>query len=447
MSEVPLDDVAEYSCEDADYTLRLAHYFRKELAKVDNAEKVLMEIEMPLVGVLAHMEMTGIKVDSGPLQELSQKLGRRLNALEKQIHELAGEPFNIGSPQQMREILFNKLKLSTIGIGRIQSGLSTAADELEKLQDAHPIISKIQEYRELSKLKNTYLDTLPELVDKKTGRLHTSYNQTGTATGRLSSSDPNLQNIPIRTEIGVEIRKAFIAKKGCLLVGADYSQVELRIAAHVAKDKVMRQVFKDGKDIHTETAAFVFGVPLSEVTKDQRRQAKTLNFGVLYGMGQNAFARGAGVSIGEAQKFISEYMRTYRGIADYMQEAKALAIANGYVETIYGRRSYLPEINSNNPMIRSAAERAAINHPIQGAEGDIIKRAMIAVYDKISDGKGVFGGVKMLLQVHDELVFEVLSNAAQKFAKELKPFLEGLEKLSVPLIVDVKIGKNWGEMG
>jgi len=447
MSEVLLDDVAEYSCEDADYTLRLAHYFRAEMKKRENAEKVFSEIEMPLVKVLAHMETAGIEVDSKPLLELSKKLGRRLNTLEKQIHELAGEPFNVGSPQQMREILFNKLKLSTVGIGRIQSGLSTAADELEKLQDTHPIIAKIQEYRELSKLKNTYLDTLPELLDKETGRLHTSYNQTGTATGRLSSSDPNLQNIPIRTEIGAEIRKAFVAKKGCLLVGADYSQVELRIAAHVAKDKVMQQVFKDGKDIHTETAAFVFGVPLEQVTKDQRRQAKTLNFGVLYGMGQNAFARAAGVSVGEAQKFISEYMRTYRGIADYMQEAKALAITNGYVETIYGRRSYLPEINSGNPMVRSGAERAAINHPIQGAEGDIIKRAMVAVYNKIAEGKGVFGGVKMLLQVHDELVFEVPSNAAQKFAKEIKPLLENLEKLSVPLIVDVKIGKNWGEMG
>jgi DNA polymerase-1 len=447
MSEVPLDDVAEYSCEDADYTLRLAHHFRAELKKRDNAEKVLAEIEMPLVKVLVHMEMAGIKVDSKPLLKLSKELGARLKTLEKQIHELAGEPFNVSSPQQMREILFNKLKLSTVGIGHTQSGFSTAADELEKLQDIHPIIAKIQEYRELSKLKNTYLDTLPELIDKKTGRLHTSYNQTGTATGRLSSSDPNLQNIPIRTEIGAEIRKAFVAERGYLLVGADYSQIELRIAAHVAKDKVMQQVFKDGKDIHTETAAFVFGVPLSEVTKDQRRQAKTLNFGVLYGMGQNAFARGAGVSIGEAQKFISEYMRTYRGIAEYMQEAKALVIANGYVETIYGRRSYLPEINSGNPMLRSAAERAAINHPIQGAEGDIIKRAMVAVYDKISDGRGIFDGVKMLLQVHDELVFEVPSNAAQKFSIDLKPLLENLEKLSVPLIVDVKIGKNWGEMG
>jgi len=447
MSQVPLEDVAEYSCEDADYSLRLAHHFRTELKKLDNAEKVFSEIEMPLVKVLAHMEIAGIKVDPKPLQELSKKLGRRLNTLEKQIHELAGEPFNVGSPQQMRKILFNKLKLSTVGIGRIQSGLSTAADELEKLQDAHPIIAKIQEYRELSKLKNTYLDTLPELLDKKTGRLHTSYNQTGTATGRLSSSDPNLQNIPIRTEIGAEIRKVFVAERGHLLVGVDYSQVELRIAAHVARDKVMQQVFKDGKDIHTETAAFVFGVPLSQVTKDQRRQAKTLNFGVLYGMGQNAFARSAGVSIGEAQKFISEYMRTYRGIAEYMQEAKALAITNGYVETIYGRRSYLPEINSGNPMVRSGAERAAINHPIQGAEGDIIKRAMVAAYGKIAEGNGIFKGVKMLLQVHDELVFEVPSNAAQKFAKEIKPLLEGLEKLSVPLIVDVKIGKNWGEMG
>jgi DNA polymerase-1 len=446
MSEVDLADVAEYSCEDADYTLRLINLFRPKLKEVGGPNRVFEEIEIPLIPVLVEMEMAGIKIDVKLLKELAVKLGRRVNTLEKQICELAGEDFNVGSPAQLQEILFKKLQLPTVGIGRIQSGLSTAADELEKLVDKHPIIVKIQEFRELSKLKNTYLDTLPKLLDKETGRLHTSYNQIGTTTGRLSSSDPNLQNIPIRTEIGAEIRKAFVAERGKLLVGADYSQVELRIAAHVARDKVMQQVFKDGKDIHTETASFALRIPKEQITKKQRSQAKELNFGVLYGMGASSFARASGVSLGDAQGFIAEYMRTYRGIAEYMQEAKALAVSQGYVETIYGRRSYLPDINSGNSMIRSAAERASINHPIQGSEGDIIKRAMIAVQEKISEGKGVFMDVKMLLQVHDELIFEVPKERAENFATEIKPLLEGLEKLSVPLVVDVKIGKNWGEM-
>jgi len=446
MSEVDVADVAEYSCEDADYTLRLINLLRPRLNEVAGPKFVFEEIEMPLVPVLVEMETAGIKMDVKILKELSTKLGRRVNTLEKQICELAGEDFNVSSPAQLQEILFKKLQLPTVGIGRIQSGLSTAADELEKLVDKHPIIAKIQEYREFTKLKNTYLDTLPKLLDKATGRLHTSYNQIGTTTGRLSSSDPNLQNIPIRTEIGAEIRKAFVAERGKLLVAVDYSQVELRIAAHVAHDKVMQQVFKDGKDIHTETASFALGIPKEQITKKQRSQAKELNFGVLYGMGASSFARASGVSLGEAQGFIAEYMRTYRGIAEYMQEAKALAVTQGYVETIYGRRSYLPDINSGNSMIRSSAERAAINHPIQGSEGDIIKRAMVAVQEKIDEGVGVFKDVKMLLQVHDELIFEVPKEKAEKFAKVIKPLLESLEKLSVPLIVDLKIGKNWGEM-
>lgn len=446
MSEVDLTDVAEYSCEDADYTLRLINLLRPKLEEVEGPKKVFEKIEMPLVPVLVNMETAGIKIDAKILKELSIKLGRRVKTLEKQICELAGEGFNVSSPSQLQDILFKKLKLPTVGIGRIQSGLSTAADELEKLVDKHPIIAKIQEYRELSKLKNTYLDTLPKLLDKDTGRLHTSYSQIGTTTGRISSSDPNLQNIPIRTEIGAEIRKAFVAERGKLLVAADYSQVELRIAAHVARDKVMQQVFKDGKDIHTETASFALGIPIEQITKKQRNQAKELNFGVLYGMGASSFARASGVSLGQAQAFIAEYMRTYRGIAEYIQEAKALAASQGYVETIYGRRSYLPDINSGNSMIRSQAERAAVNHPIQGSEGDIIKRAMVAVQKEIDSGKGVFTDAKMLLQVHDELIFEVPKDNAKKFADEIKPLFEGLEKLSVPLIVDIKIGKNWGEM-
>lgn len=439
MAEVPVEDVAEYSCEDADYTLRLKHHFENELKKEPTLEKVFKEIETPLIPVLIHMEMAGVKLDEKFLKELGSRLGRKIKKLESEIHELAGEPFNINSTQQLGEILFTKLSLSKQGIGRTQKGLSTASEELEKLRDAHEIIPKIQEFRELSKLKNTYLDALPKLINPKTGRVHTSYNQTITATGRLSSSDPNLQNIPIRTELGAELRKAFIAEKGKVLVGVDYSQIELRLAAHIAQDKVMQKLFREGSDVHAETAAFVFKVPLEEVTKEQRRKAKVLNFGVLYGMGPQAFARASGVSYAEAQAFIDEYMRTYRGIAEYMQDAVAAAITQGYVETIYGRRRYLPEIKSGNPQVRAAAERMAINHPIQGSEGDIIKRAMIVIHNKIKEEK-------MILQVHDELVFEVPKSGAGKFAREIKTTLEGLENLSVPIVVDVKIGENWGEM-
>ncbi len=445
-TEVTLAEVADYSCEIADYGLRLARHLGNELEKEKSLQKVFKEIDMPLVPVLVHMEAVGVKLDNQLLKRLSLKLGKRLSVLESDIYKLAGEEFNINSPGQLREILFTKLGLSTVGIGRIQSGLSTAADELEKLEDKHEIVKKIQEYREVAKLKNTYLDTLPKLVNKETERLHTTFHQTVTATGRLSSSDPNLQNIPIRTEIGSEIRAAFTAEKGFSLVAVDYSQIELRIAAHVAKDKVMQQAFREGKDIHAETAAVAYKVPLNEVTKEQRRQAKVLNFGVLYGMGPQAFARASGVSLSEAQALIDEYMRTYRGIAEYMEEAKALAVTQGYLETMFGRRSYLPEIKSGNPQIRSAAERAAFNHPIQGAESDIIKRAMIAIYKKVSNSENPYQNVRLILQVHDEFVFEVPEGQEKDFIEEIKPLLQGLENLSVPLVVDLKVGKNWGEM-
>jgi DNA polymerase-1 len=446
LTDVPLDAVAEYSCEDADYTLRLVRHFRKELTREPTLRSVFEDMEMPLIPVLAHMELAGVKLNIPFLRDLGSTLGKKLRTLERMIHRRAGGPFNINSPGQLREVLFTRLKLPAVGIGRTQSGLSTAAEELEKLRDAHPIVLLLQNYRELSKLKSTYLDALPELADPSSGRVYTSYNQTVASTGRLSSSNPNLQNIPIRTEIGGEIRKAFIAERGQVLVAADYSQLELRIAAHIAKDRVMHEAFQRGKDIHAETAAFVFAVPPEKVTKEQRRQAKTLNFGILYGMGPQAFARAAGVPLGEAQAFIAEYMRTYRGIAEYMEEAKALAAAQGYVETIYGRRRYLPEIRSRNPQVRSAAERMAMNHPVQGTESDIIKRAMIALYERMQDRDPAFAGAKMILQVHDELVFEVPKERAENLARSAKMIMERMEKLSVPIVVDIRIGKNWGEM-
>ncbi len=338
LQEVPLDDIVEYSCEDAEYTFRLVHHFHRELDKIPPLKRIFHEIEMPLIPVLAHMELSGVKLNVEVLTTLGKDVGKRLRVLEAKIHRAAGTTFNVNSPVQLREILFTHLKLPTAGISRTQSGLSTAADELDKLRDAHPVIPLLQEYRELSKLKNTYLDALPELVDSATGRVYTSYNQTVAATGRLSSSSPNLQNIPIRTELGGEIRKAFVAERGHVLVAADYSQLELRIAAHIARDRVMQEAFRAGKDIHTETAAFAFRVPPEQVTREQRRQAKTLNFGVLYGMGAGAFARAAGIPLGEAQAFIDAYMRTYRGIAEEMEEAIAHAASEGYWETGYGRR-------------------------------------------------------------------------------------------------------------
>lgn len=446
LSAVPLEGVAEYSCEDADMTLKLVRHFGEELRKEPTLHRVFEDIEMPLIPVLAHLEFAGVKLDVAFLKTLGRRVSRKLAALERRVHALAGQAFNVSSTQQLRAVLFEQLRLSATGITRTQTGLSTAAEELEKLRDAHPIISLIQEHRELMKLKGTYLDALPDLVDKETGRIYTTYNQTVAATGRLSSSEPNLQNIPVRTELGQEMRKAFVAERGHVLVAADYSQLQLRLAAHIAKDRAMQAAFREGKDIHAETAAFVFDIPLSKVTSAQRRTAKTLNFGVLYGMGPQAFARAAGVSLADAQRFIDEYMRTYRGIAEYMEEAKAAAVVHGFVETIAGRRRYLPEITSRNPQIRGEAERMAINHPIQGSEADVIKKAMIEIYRNMDGGGAAFRGVKMILTVHDELVFEVPKGRERVVGRAVKDIMEGLEKLSVPLVVDIRAGKSWGSM-
>lgn len=446
MSKVPLEDVAEYSCEDADMTLRLVHYFTKAFEGEPRLRSVFTEIEAPLVPALAHMELAGVKLDKQVLTRMRTGVGRSLRVLAAKIIVLAGEPFNINSPVQLREILFSKLRLPTVGIGRTQSGLSTAAEELEKLRAAHPIIPALLEYRELAKLKSTYLDALPALIDAETGRVYTSYNQTIAATGRLSSSEPNLQNIPVRTDLGARIRTAFIAEPGNVLVAADYSQLELRLAAHIAQDRAMQAVFRRGGDIHTETAAIAFHVAPEQVTKAQRRQAKTLNFGVLYGMGAQAFARAADISLSEAQRFIAEYFQTYRGIAEYMEEAKAAAAAVGYVETLAGRRRYLPEIASRNPQVRGEAERMAINHPIQGTAADILKKSMIAIYARMAAGTHPFSGVQMTLTVHDELVFEVPRGQADAVGRAVQTIMEGVEHLSVPLVVDVRSGKNWGEL-
>jgi DNA polymerase-1 len=442
MKEVPLPELARYAAEDADVSLRLYDYFLPKIVE-EKLLDVLTQIELPLLDVLVDIEMTGVAIDKKVLEKLDGKVTKRLLNIEQQIWSVSGTKFNIGSPKQLREILFEKLNLPTVGIKKTQSGYSTGADELEKLAGTHPIIALLGEYRELSKLKSTYLDALPPLIEEKTGRIYASFNQTVAATGRLSSSNPNLQNIPIRSSIGQEIRGAFVAKKGYVLVKADYSQLELRIAAHVAQDQKLIGAFKAGEDIHKSTAAWVFSVPLSEVTDHMRRQAKTLNFGVLYGMGPQSFARAAGVSVEEARSFIDRYQSQYAGITQSITTTVDGARTNGFVETMFGRKRYVPEIDSNNPAIRASAERAAFNFPIQGAEADILKKAMISLHAYICEKSS---SSAIILTVHDELVCEVKEEEAKQFARNMKRIMEEVIVLDAPLIADIGIGSNWGDI-
>jgi DNA polymerase I len=363
--------------------------------------------------------------------------------LETKIHGLAGQPFNVASPLQLKNILFDVLQIDTKGIGKTKTGLSTAAAQLEKLQDKHPIIPLIMEYRELAKLKSTYLDTLPNLINKTTGRIHTSFNQTVAATGRLSSSDPNLQNIPIRTELGNKVRQAFVAEPGHVLLSADYSQIELRIVASLADDKSMIEIFRQGEDIHRATAAKIHGLNESEVTKTIRNTAKEVNFGVLYGMGSRGLAQRTGISQDEARAFIDKYFETFSGVANYIEETKVLAAKLGYAETLFGRRRYLPELKSGMPQVRAAAERMAVNMPIQGTAADLMKLAMIEVHKELPKLKT---SSRMILQVHDELVLEVPQEEINRVAVFVKEAMEGVTKLKVPIEVHVSAGPNWGQM-
>ena len=408
---------------------------------------VFDSLELPLISVLADMEERGIKIDSGFLVKLSGKVAADLQRLTKKIYQDAGEEFNINSPQQLSKILFEKLGIKTRGLRKTEKEgrISTGAAELEKLKTGHPIVSKILEYRELAKLQTTYVDVLPKLVDRKTGRLHTTFNQTVTATGRLSSTNPNLQNIPVMSELGREVRKAFVAEKEFLLVSFDYSQIELRVAAHIADDKKMIEAFKKALDIHKLTAAEIYNVALEKVTPELRRAAKTLNFGVLFGMGSQAFAEATGMSREDAKKFIDEYFHDFSGIKKYIEDTKRFAEINGYVETIFGRRRYIPEIHSPNGQWKREAEGMAVNMPIQGsATGDIIKLAMIKVDDWIKK-EDLCDEIRLLLQVHDELLFEIKKDAVKKYAVKIKEIMESAAKLKVPLVVDIKSGENWGE--
>lgn len=445
MAEVDLERIAEYACEDADYTLRLRRYFEPKLREA-GAEELFHELEMPLSLVLEEMEFNGVALDTGLLTTMSRDFQGRLDDLEKEIYETAGQQFNVNSPQQLGVIFFDKLEIhKELGYKPKKTPTGqwrTDVSVLESLR-AHPLPRLILDWRQLSKLKSTYVDALPKLINTKTGRVHTSFNQAITATGRLSSSDPNLQNIPIRTQLGREIRRAFVPGAGfeCLL-SADYSQIELRIAAHFSGDPALVNAFKTGKDIHRETAAKVFQVAPEKVTREQRDFAKRINFGILYGMGPVKFSSETGVSFKEAKRFIEDYLATFSGIKGYIERTLEGARENGFVTTILGRRRFLPDLESANPGIRNHAENMAVNTPIQGSAADIIKRAMIDIHADLQreDLKS-----RMILQVHDELVFEVAPGELEAVRRLAVRRMEGAVDLNVPVVVDTDTGSNWLE--
>ncbi|MFO7807358.1 MAG: DNA polymerase I [Candidatus Moraniibacteriota bacterium] len=408
-----------------------------------NLGKLMRELENPLVEVLARMEYWGIKTDKSKLKEASQKAQEKISKLEKEIFELAGEEFNINSPSQLARILYDKLGIPTKEIKKGKTGFSTDADQLRKIRHLSPIISKIENYREFFKLKTTYADALPNLIKK--GRIHTNFNQAITATGRLSSSDPNLQNIPKKGEFAKLIRSAFQAERGYKLVAIDYSQIDLRVAAHVSQDPKLIEIFREGRDVHRATAAWVNGIPEDEVSDVQRSEAKSLNFGVLYGMGTYGFMRDSGVGKERAEFFIDQYMKSFAGLKDYLDKIKQFARKNGYVETELGRRRYVSSINSSNFQLKNAAERMAINLPIQGLAADIMKMAMIKADHYLFDNYPQ-SSVKMILQIHDELIFEVEENLALEFAERMKREMEGVYELRVPLTTEYSIGKTWAEV-
>ncbi len=439
LKEVEVERVSNYSCEDADLTYQLYLKLEKELKK-EGMFGLFEEMEMPLVRVLSNIERNGVKINDTFLKKLSKDLGEQIVKLETKIHKLAKVKFNIASPKQLKEVLFETMNLSTAGLAKTKTGISTAAGELDKLVGEHKIIDLILEYRELTKLKSTYSDALPKLINPKDHRVHTSYNQTVTATGRLSSSDPNLQNIPIRTHLGKKIRQSFIADKGHKLIKADYSQIELRIVASLANDKTMLQAFENKDDIHTQTAALINQVEAKDVTPNMRRQAKEVNFGVLYGMGAWGLAKRTGISNLKAKEFIDKYFASYSQVKQYLAETIAIARDKGYVETFYGRRRYIPEINSGVQQVRAAAERTAINMPIQGTAADLLKLAMIEIDKKLPKD------CKMILQVHDELVFEVPDKDVKRVAELVTAEMNGVYKLRAPIETEVQVGNNWNKM-
>ncbi len=445
MVQVPISKAGPYACADADVTFCLVNVLTKEL-KAKDAWDLFNEIEMPLVPVLIAMERMGVMLDVDYLAELKLELDKRLFEIQQRIYQLIGHEFNINSTQQLGKVLFDELKLDASRVGRTkQGGYSTAAGVLEQLQGAHEAVDLVLEYRQLDKLQSTYIEALPTMVSKKDARLHTSYNQAGAVTGRLSSSDPNLQNIPIRTEMGRRVRRAFIAPPGKKLIAADYSQVELRILAHMSQDKGLLQAFKREEDVHKVTAATIFGVPLSEVTPAMRGIAKTTNYAIVYGISGFGLAARTELSQQEAQQFIASYFEKYPGVKKYLDDTKAMAREKGYVETMLGRRRYFPELQTRagNYEMKRAAERMAINAPVQGTNADIMKIAMAQLFEQMQKKKLKS---QMILQVHDELVFEVPDNEVKTMARLARDVMGKAYELDVPLAVEVNVGQNWEEM-
>lgn len=440
--QIPLEQAGPYAAEDADVTLRLHQTLFGKLTAIPSLVSVLTDIEMPLVPVLARIERQGALVDAQLLGVQSIELGDKMVALEREAFEIAGEEFNLGSPKQLGSILYDKLGLPVLK-KTAKGQPSTAEEVLAKLaEDDYPLPRVLMQYRSMSKLKSTYTDRLPEQINPRTGRIHTSYHQAVASTGRLSSSDPNLQNIPVRTAEGRRIRQAFIAPAGYKLLAADYSQIELRIMAHLSRDEGLLNAFRNNLDVHTATAAEVFKVELEDVTSDQRRSAKAINFGLIYGMGAQKLGKDIGVGTKQAKAYIDTYFARYPGVREYMDRTRAQAAEQGYVETIFGRRLYLPEINSNKPQERAGAERTAINAPMQGTAADIIKKAMVAV-DNWLESSGL--DARVILQVHDELVLEVREDLVDKVREEIRGHMSGAATLDVPLLVEVGVGNNWDE--
>ncbi|MCB1786439.1 MAG: DNA polymerase I, partial [Gammaproteobacteria bacterium] len=441
--QIEIEQAGPYAAEDADITLQLHQVLWPQVEKIASLRKVLTEIEVPLVSVLSRMERTGVRLDGKMLARQSAQLAKQMHGLEQRAYEIAGHSFNMGSPKQIGQIFFEELELPVIA--KTPKGApSTAESVLQELaEQGHELPRVILEHRGLAKLKSTYTDKLPELVNPHTGRLHTSYHQAVAATGRLSSSDPNLQNIPVRSEEGRRIRQAFVPDPGWRMLAADYSQIELRIMAHLSGDEGLLEAFAAGEDIHRATAAEVFGADSPEaVTSEQRRSAKAINFGLIYGMSAFGLARQLGIERSAAQEYVDLYFARYPGVKAFMEGTREQARAQGFVETLFGRRLYLPEINARNQQIRAAAERTAINAPMQGTAADIIKRAMLAVDDWIVHDRPA---VRMLMQVHDELVFEVERAALESAGQKIRSLMEGAAKLAVPLVVDVGIGDNWDQ--
>ena len=439
-NQIDLDQAAPYAAEDADVTLRLHNQLQSLMANEPELQKVYREIEVPLVPVLSRIERTGVLIDDMLLGAQSQELAQRLDELELKAYEIAGEKFNLSSPKQLQTILFEKMQLPVVK--KTPSGApSTNEEVLQELALDYPLPAVILEYRGLAKLKSTYTDKLPKMINPTTGRVHTSYHQAVTATGRLSSTDPNLQNIPIRNEEGRRIRQAFVAPHGWKIMAVDYSQIELRIMAHLSGDKALLEAFQQGKDIHAATAAEILGTTIDHVTSEQRRRAKAVNFGLIYGMSAFGLAKQLGIPRGEAQHYMDTYFERYPGVMQYMEDTRSRAAEKGYVETIYGRRLHLPEIQSRNGMRRKAAERAAINAPMQGTAADIIKKAMLLVDEWIE--KEGDGRVKLLMQVHDELVFEVKEEALSEIESKVQELMESAADLNVPLVAEVGHGDNW----